>query len=446
MALCGTRSTWRRVGLVIDLDENVVFSNFKQHIELVERDGLPAVRLLPLAEDDRVGTQFAMMAENLEVQNLEEEHPDEGLPDDDEVDFWQQEGDAWVRVHVRPRKLLYSPDLEPSPESDVEEQVSREHAFRKRVVIHAESGEKVEFRDRWQDQGSTNRDVSELAGGKWKGYSYFYKDTEYVPRGGVGNSETAASEREAVTGFAAFDEERPNVLTKGQRKLVQEGSDHLRRQDAAMWSELKNTRGPSRSSRLLPRGCGTFLLEIFAGAATLTALAVSSGMAVSQPIDLELDGGKLLDAAIRKQVTEQIEWDDLYLVAIAPVCAPWSSWQSLNLSRGGKTELKIIEERRRWYPVVEWVPGLVSSRTARGREVVLENPWGSLLWQLRCVEKLYGRVNTNTEQVLEVVYLDQCMYGLKDVVTGLHHRKGTGLLTRSKRIKDKMSKTCSGQH
>ena len=51
------------------------------------------------------------------------------------------------------------------------------------------------------------------------------------------------------------------------------------------------------------------------------------------------------------------------------------------MRRSCKTELA-------WYPIVEWIVKLVESRVARGREVLVENPWPSLLWKLHCFEKM----------------------------------------------------------
>ena len=204
--------------------------------------------------------------------------------------------------------------------------------------------------------------------------------------------------------------------------------------------------GPNfRPQRVDTRSPGDYF-QIFAGAATLTALAVGYGMPVAQPIDLQLDGGNLLDPKVRKQVWEQIEYEDPFLTAIAPVCAPWSSWQFVNFAKNDATAQKIMAERRLWYPVVEWIAKLVRRRTEKGRHVVLENPWLSLRWKLRCIEKLYGMEHPVTGELLEAIYLDQCQFGLSDLDTGLPHRKPTGMLSASRFIKEELAKTCPGGH
>ena len=39
------------------------------------------------------------------------------------------------------------------------------------------------------------------------------------------------------------------------------------------------------------------------------------------------------------------------------------------------------DERRKWYPVLEWIATLVEDRTEKGRQVVLESPWNTLFWE-----------------------------------------------------------------
>ena len=122
----------------------------------------------------------------------------------------------------------------------------------------------------------------------------------------------------------------------------------------------------------------------------------------------------LLNPEVRKTISQNIQEDDPYLLVLAPVCGPWSNWQNLNMSKSEETWEKVNEERKKWYPVVNWVAGTIRERLQKGRQVLMENPWGSMLWRLRSIEKLIedGVVNQATGEVLEVVRADQCMYGL----------------------------------
>ena len=201
---CGAQ---KQLGLVLDLGEQTAFSKvFGQNLDLVDRDGLPAVRLLPQQEDD--SQAFAMAAVG---QTSAADEESETL--DVENDFWEKGPDhCWIRHHVHPRKLLYDPETEPSQEQDIEAVVSKS-VFRKTIAINPETGERAEFRDRWREQGEQDRDVQEYVGGPWTGYTYFYIDESHCHRSDV---EATAMNAEVESGdFVKFDEEKSAILTKG---------------------------------------------------------------------------------------------------------------------------------------------------------------------------------------------------------------------------------------
>ena len=91
---------------------------------------------------------------------------------------------------------------------------------------------------------------------------------------------------------------------------------------------------------------------------------------------------------------------------------------------------------------------IIRSRLAKGREVLVENPWPSLIWQLRCLEDILNEpvYNTVTDEPLELLRIDQCMYGLQDEQSGLPHQKATGLMLSSRKMKELLQLRCDGQH
>ena len=242
-------------------------------------------------------------------------------------------------------------------------------------------------------------------------------------------------------------EESIKVLSKGQKKQLQESLDEMDHQDSALWSTLASK--PRQPKKMLPKGCRTFLMELFAGTATLTLMAAQMGLPVSEPIDVLYDGKyDLLKRENRERISWQIEQDDPYLLSMTPICGPRSSWQYVNMARGGETAEHILEQRKQWYPVIRWLCDVVKKRLAKGREVVWENPWGSLMWYLRCVEQLMEAQITNalTFEPLEILRMDQCMYGLVDPRTGIPYRKATGLMLPSRHMKEELSELCDGSH
>ena len=178
------------------------------------------------------------------------------------------------------------------------------------------TGEKAEFRDQWLRLRPDELDTNGYLDGPWKGYTYFYRDYEHA------REELKEDHNNENTGmFAAFDEEKPVVLNRGQKKALREHSDNLGREDVAMWAELKGTPDYRRASRLLHRGCRSFVLELFAGAAALTALAVGYGLPTASPIDLQAPGWNLKEPATRQGLQARIEEEDPYLLAISPDAA-----------------------------------------------------------------------------------------------------------------------------
>ena len=77
-------------------------------------------------------------------------------------------------------------------------------------------------------------------------------------------------------------------------------------------------------------------------------------------------------------------------------------------------------------------------RLARGREVLVENLWPSLVCQLRCLEDIPNEpvYNSITDEPLKLLRVDQCMYGLVGEQSGLPHQKATGLMLSLRKMKE----------
>ena len=174
------------------------------------------------------------------------------------------------------------------------------------------------------------------------------------------------------------------VLSKGQKKMISQNVAELDSSDISLWATLKN----QKAKTPLPRGCKVFLMEIFAGAAVLTSMALSHGLSVAAPIDILLDGTDLLKESVRKEIDRHIDEQDPYCLTFAPVCGPWSSWSRLNSAKNEQTAADIALQRDLWYPCLRWIRSVIQRRLKRGRKVLVENPWGSELWSTLCMDKL----------------------------------------------------------
>ena len=64
------------------------------------------------------------------------------------------------------------------------------------------------------------------------------------------------------------------TLSKGQKKQLKDDIHELEQKDQCLWGHLRG----KKHHASLPRGCRVFLMEIFAGAAVLTTLAMDMGL------------------------------------------------------------------------------------------------------------------------------------------------------------------------
>ena len=234
--------------------------------------------------------------------------------------------------------------------------------------------------------------------------------------------------------YVAVEEETRKTLSKSQRKFLEQSVEEIQASDVSLWATLKNRKAQTP----LPRGCKTFLMEIFAGAAVLTSMAMSLGLPVAAPIDIK----------VRAEIESHIDLMDPYCVTFAPVCGPWGSWSRLNLQRGEETREAILQQRDAWYPCLKWIERMVRKRMARGRKFLVENPWPSELWNTLCMDKLIceAPMDAETGEPLELVRGDQCEFGLCDQQNGLPYFKPTGFMTASSGIKNNVQRRCTGNH
>ena len=237
----------------------------------------------------------------------------------------------------------------------------------------------------------------------------------------VDSNETESNATSSGEHHLPLNEQKKKIMSKGQKKMLSEVMDDLEKEDCALWSTLQGT--TKRHKQMLPKGCRCFLKEIFAGAATLSLMAVSMGLSISAPIDVEIDSRyDLLQRANRDRLWQEIEDEDPFLLTLSPLCAPWSPWQRVNMSKSEEIYDKVMN-RRDWYPVVAWIAKLIERRLELGREVLLENPWPSLLWELKCFTDMMDKQLRNqlTGEPLQVLRIDQCMYGLRASLVTVAH-------------------------
>lgn len=243
--------------------------------------------------------------------------------------------------------------------------------------------------------------------------------------------------------YLEMEAENHKVMTKGQRRLVEQATKEVQSQDLSLWATLA-----TKKTMPLPKGRSVFLMEVFAGAAMLSYVVARAGYPIATPVDILLDGSNLLDPKFRQSLEREIEEKDPYLITFAPVCGPWSAWSKVNCSKSEATAELIYNQRDAWYPALKWITNVIKKRISRGRKVLTENPWTSELWNTLCFDKIIQQapVDAETLEPLELVRADLCEFGLRDEQTGLPHYKPTGFLTASKLVKQRLNRRCSGLH
>ena len=194
-------------------------------------------------------------------------------------------------------------------------------------------------------------------------------------------------EEEDALNYVNLAESPRKVMTRCQRKMMTESTEAVRKEDLALWGTLRHHQGLRRPGRVLPSGCRCFILELFAGAAILTTMAAAWGLPVGRPIDVCYDPGHdLLKSSNRQVIGDYIDYMDPFILVAGPKCGLWSLWQNINASKSQELENYVMEERQRWYPVFRWLIDVFKSRLRKGRRIMMEHPWTSAAWSIKCLE------------------------------------------------------------
>ena len=83
---------------------------------------------------------------------------------------------------------------------------------------------------------------------------------------------------------------------------------------------------------------------------------------------------------------------------------------------------------------------LCAHQHTHGLKFLFEHPWLAESWKEPCVEKVAGM------RGVQVVKMDQCMYGLRDPVSKKRYKKSTGIMTDCREIAERLSKLCDRTH
>ena len=268
----------------------------------------------------------------------------------------------------------------------------------------------------------------------------------YRDQGGQDDPDQGGGDGESEVDDLAIDGGNTRTMSKQQGEKVDAGLRDVTAKDHHLWNQL-SSKEKRRRRTLLPRGCKTFLLKVFAGVAMLSHIASQDfGFPISPPVDIRYDQNyDLTTAKGRKNVEEIIERDDPYAITFSPVCTPWSPW--MHLTPPDKTD-ELEATRSQWRPVFKWIGKITRDRLAKGQQVLIEHPWSSDAWNQTDLYNLLEEAPQDalTSEPFQAVRADQCQFGLRDQRSGLPHLKPTGFATATEALKYKLNFRCPGDH
>ena len=211
-------------------------------------------------------------------------------------------------------------------------------------------------------------------------------------------------------------------LNRGQTHLLQRGLSQVRGVVKLMGEVMQSGQEPS--ARLT-------LLEVFAGCARLSKLAETDGWHVLPPQDIKLQGLDLSIQEHQELLKDVIREQQPDVVTLSPACGPWSSWQRMRVRR---SELRTL--RRQHLPFWELTAWIWEWQSQHRGLCLLEQPQQS--------EALNLPVMMARRGVFQLI-IDQCMYGLKDRVSGKPHKKPTAIQLNHPGILNWPNRRCEHQ-
>ena len=178
------------------------------------------------------------------------------------------------------------------------------------------------------------------------------------------------------------------------------------------------------------------LLELFAGSAHLTSHFAKKGHNVLEPRD-KLFGHDLFDRCQQETVIRDIKQMRPRLLWVALPCTKWSPWQRINYAHR-KQQLR--RERAKQRKLIRFVVDCAWEQLEAGREVALEHPRDSDMWNDESLEALVEC------DLMKSTTLDMCRYNLRAVTDGGRLKKPTRIVASNIQFLEPLAMRCCGDH
>ena len=180
----------------------------------------------------------------------------------------------------------------------------------------------------------------------------------------------------------------------------------------------------------------TFGLELFSGEAIFTSIGLVGGHTMGGPTDIRI-GINLRDPQVQEDVLMMISHFKPYIVTCSFPCTPWTNLQNLNRARGYGAA--VDEKQADGWTLVDFTAKVLKLQSENDRLGLAENPRQSEAWMLNPLEKLVN------DGMYELIYADQCRFGLEDA-QGWLRKKDTGFLVNSPSLKCWLERRCTRDH
>ena len=168
-----------------------------------------------------------------------------------------------------------------------------------------------------------------------------------------------------AVGVSTGEEKR--IMRRKERIKVEKMAQECKEQGKAIWKELRRNQVKGRPN---------VVKEVYSGrgGGAVTIAASSLGISTGKPCDLVL-GDNLLNPSTQREVLQQLDEEDPYMLIVAFPCDPWSP-------------LSIFKDadRKEWeqseaFKHLQFVKRLCYSQLKRGRHYLIENPLSSQAWK-----------------------------------------------------------------
>lgn len=214
-----------------------------------------------------------------------------------------------------------------------------------------------------------------------------------------------------------------SVMTKAERKLVRRSIEKIMRDHHEVVDVLT----------VCDVG-GQDVMEVFS-TPHITAAAQRMSLKADHAFDIKV-GCDLQRPEHQKQVFDLVQKKRPKLLVVCPPCGPFSTLQRLTVLKGER----YYENLRQGRELLEFAMELCAHQHTHGLKFVFEHPWLAESWDEACVKKVSGM------RGVQVIKMDQCMFGLRDPVSKKRYKKSTGIMTDCREIAERLSKLCDRNH